>query len=184
MQKKKRRHLSKEELLYHMRGMSRMERFSGGVAYHDSAILVNYILYTEFGFRQKKITEFNELILKKYRDNKSQDEINERLNEKADFIIGYHYVTGKDIEKTGNKFIDSKRMKMLDVDNDIQGEFEKYMRYSYDALMDMGFGKIRLIRFRYFAENYSKEVSARGIDAFASTLFDKIGLVIAYPEGF
>lgn len=161
-----------------------MEKFSFGVAYRDSAVLINYILYKEFGFRQKKTTEFNDLILKNYNLDKSQDEINKRLKEKADFIIGYHYITINDIEKTGIKFVDSRRAKMLDIDNDIQGEFEKYTRFSYDALMDMGFGKVRLQRFRDFIESYSKNVQTRDIEKQADYLFEKMGLVIALPEGF
>lgn len=164
--------------------MARMEKYSYGVAYRDSAVLVNYILYTEFGFRQKKITGFNELILKKYHENRSQDEINERLQEKAGFILGYHYVTAKDIERIGNKFVDSRRAKMVGVDNEIQGEFEKYTRYTYDALMDMGFGKIRLIRMRYYIDKYSVELNTEGIEQCAQMLLDKLGLIIAFPEGF
>lgn len=176
--------MSKNELLYHLRGMSRMEKFSGGLAYRDSAVLINYILYQEFGFRQKMITRFNELILKKYAENRTQDDVNARLKEKAGFIVGYHYVSCKDIEKTGNKFVDKKRMQMIDVDNDIQKEFEKYVRYTYDALMDLGYGKIRLVRMEYFIDKYSKGTSTEGVEEFAKILFDKIGLVVALPEGF
>lgn len=183
-QKKKRRHLSKDELIYHLKGMARMERFSYGVAYRDTAILVNYILYTEFGFRQKSISDFNTRILEKYKEDVSQDAINKRLMEKAGFIVGYHYVSGKDIEKIGNKFVDSRRARMLDVDNEIQGEFEKYTRYAYDTLMDLGYAKVRLMRFRYYMDKYSKEIDTKDIEKQAKELFEKIGLVIAFPDGF
>ena len=65
-----------------------MKRFGVGVAYRDCAIMVNYMLYAEEGFRKAKLVKFNELVLTKYKESMedisvSLDELVKKAEEKS-----------------------------------------------------------------------------------------------------
>lgn len=180
----KKKHLTKSELLYHYSGLSRMKRFGVGVAYRDSAIMVNYLLYKEECFRESKLVGFNQLVLNKYKENKSIEDINRKLHIKAGFTLEPTEIKEKDIQKTGNALIDRQRIALINEDIMMQRETEKYVIYSYDALCDMGYGKKRLNRVRQYMHRYADAVTSEKIEEMQKELFDKVGLVIELPEGF
>ena len=182
--KQKQKHMTKNELLYHLRGMSRLNLYGVGVAYRDAAVLTNHILWKSEKFKTNQFVKFNELVNKKFQDNESLDEINKRLKRKANFTVSVSECTLADIPRTGNKAIDSIRVGMIDIDNEINDMTRKYILYTYDSLMDMGFGKTRLTRIKQKISEEITFIETATIELYQKELMDEIGLLIELPDGF
>ena len=182
--KQKQKHMTKDELLFHLRGMSRMNLYGVGVAYRNSAVLTNHILWKSEKFKTDQFVKFNELVNKKFNDDESLDEINKRLKRKANFTVSFSECTLDDIPRTGNKAIDTIRVGMIDIDNEVNDMTRKYILYAYDSLMDMGFGKTRLTRIKQKISEEITFIETETIEFYQKELMEEIGLLIELPDGF
>lgn len=142
----KRRMLNKYELLRNYALTKHLEKCQVGASFSVSCLINNWVLWKHFDFYPKILSEYNLKTREKWDAFQEEkiEEYNQKLDEVAKFRI--EYVKKNNSRKNANTYF-QKLNKFMDESNDkINAEFQKYMICSMLALIDMGYGKIRLNR--------------------------------------
>ena len=184
----KKRHLTKYEILKKHNELAELKHKQNSAPYSGMAIMCNYILWRDYGFRAERIQRFNnsvnEYLQKIDNEEITLESIYKRLFEKSEFDIEFVQYEEKDIRiSKKNKYLYNLAKKEIEVNNEITGYSVKYLTIVFNHMMDLGFGKKRLEKLKteimdYFGKVDSGEIKVHRINK----ILIENGILIEMPS--
>ena len=182
------RHMTKDQILASMRTVKKMTLCGDRGSFTGMATLCNYILWKEEKWYQKKLVEYNAAVAvydqKLDSGEVTLEQLTERLWNKADFKVQYEKQTEKDIQARKNSFLYEMEKRLIESNNTINEIATRYFLMHFNVLMDMGYGKKRLVRNSDYINHYLGNVVTKDgsrIMDLHRELIDKAGIYVEMP---
>lgn len=181
----KRRHRSKEELIRQALEFKRRKDTCYTAPFTGMAIICNYTLWKTEGFTQNKLAKYNQIVDTYYQgiNGGSTDvkDLADRLYEKAEFKIEFAEYTEDDIlVSKKDKYAYSLNRQNIEINNTINKSCCEYLNVCFNALMDMGYGNMRLNRVRAAVTEQLNNSGGKVMDLHQE-LIDGVGIYIEKP---
>jgi hypothetical protein len=188
MVKKKKRHLTPQEIMAQCNAIAREKRMADRSPWSAMGVMCSYVLLKQEGFKGQRILRITTRINKMEERWSSGElklaDVKQRLWYKAEWTIEYKAYTDADItEKQGTYqyWLDKKQQ---DAQNIINEQATRYMLFFFAALMDeYGYGKERLTRVQKYMngllDRYQKDMTS--VREWQKALLDEAGIVIEMP---
>ena len=176
------KHLTRDELLQQLKHTANVRRKASSAPFTGMAILGNYILWKTEGWYQKRLAEYNERVREYYDMDIDIKVLSNRLYHVADFTVEVEYHKVQDNQyKKSQRYRHSMEQKLMDAEDEINRCSQKYMLIHFNVLMDMGYGKKRLIRVKDAMNRKLGEISdpmGKGAMEMRQELMDGVGIII------
>lgn len=141
------KHLSRSVLLEQLKYTANVRRKASSAPFTGMSILGNYILWKTEGWYQKRLAEYNERVREYYDTDPDIGVLSDRLYDVTDFTVEVKYHKAQDNRnKKSKSYRHSMEQKLMDAEDEINRCSQKYLLIHFDVLMDMGYGKKRLVR--------------------------------------
>lgn len=179
------KHLTRDELLQQLKHTANVRRKAASAPFTGMAILWNYVLWKTEGWYQKRLTEYNERVRHYYDSDPDIKVLSDRLFEKSEFTVEVQYHQEKDNQyKKSRRYRHDMEQKLMDAEDEINRCSQKYLLIHFNVLMDVGYGKKRLIRVKDAMNQKLKEVGdpmGKGAMEMKQELMDGVGIIIEMP---
>lgn len=183
-----RHNMSKMELLRQYKRVKNIKANADRAPFTCMATLCNYVLWKEEKWYQKKLFEYNQRVNECDRmldDGEiTLEDIQDRLDKKADFIVGIEGESRKYSKKPKN-FIQQMEREIAAANDWISDMSARYILIHYQVLMDMGYGHKRLNRNRECIRGWLDRVDQDGdvsIRRLHKELYEDAGILIEMPK--
>lgn len=177
------KHFTRDQLLYQMNKTAYDAKNAKSSAFSGLSILCNYAIWKNENFRTTKLQEYNGLVAEyesRYMKGEiTVEEMSDRLNRKAGFTLTYIPYT--EIANTKNKALRWLSEKDNVSNNNVSETCIRYQLEHYNALMDMGFGKVRLERVKGYIQDMLNGLAELDIWSIRKELIDEAGVYIEMP---
>ena len=185
----KKRQLTKNEILSRIKQVKLMTINSYRAPFTAMSVLCNYILWTEEKWGQTKLARYNQQVAD-YESKLDKEEIDiqglsKRLMDKAEFTVEHVAWTEKDIKARKKSFMYEMEKMTLESENKINELSSRYLLINFNVLMDEGYGKKRLDRFKNYLNTYFENIytdDGTHIMEFRQKLIDEVGIFIEMPS--
>lgn len=151
MGKRKRRPLSKNEILQTVKYAEESRRAVWAIPFTVISILCNYTLWKTEGWGRDRLVRYHELVNKYnqmlYDGDVTVDELRQRVEEKGGFPVKAEHIDTKNI-RMGNRFLREMTRSVINSENAIYEQAAQHLLEHYAALIDLGFGRKRLARIK------------------------------------
>lgn len=179
------RHLTRDELLQQLKHTANVRRKAASAPFTGMAILGNYVLWKTEGWRQKRLAEYNERVRYYYNSDPDIKVLSDRLFEKSEFTVEVRYHQEQDNRyKKSHRYHHDMEKKLMDAEDEINRCSQKYLLIHFNVLMDMGYGRKRLIRVKDAMNQMLEDIGdPMGKDAMVlrQELMDGVGIIIEMP---
>lgn len=184
------KHLTKAELLAQIKHTANVSRKSASAPFTGMAILCNYVLWKTEGYGQKRLADFNQMV-NDYYERDMEDELDvkelaDRLMEKAEFVVEWEPHKESDNHYSKHKkYRHFMEQKLLDAEDEINRCSTKYLLIQFNVLMDCGWGKVRLTRYKDALNKQLwqvKDPNGDGALRMRAELMNGTGIIIEMPK--
>lgn len=179
------KHLTRDELLQQLKHTANVRRKAASASFTGMAILGNYVLWKTEGWYQKRLAEYNQRVRKYYDADPDIKALSGRLFEKSEFTVEVQYHQEQDNRyKKSHRYRYGMEQKLMDAEDEINRCSQKYLLIHFNVLMDLGYGKKRLIRVKDAMNQKLKEVGdpmGKGAMEMRQELMDGVGIIIEMP---
>ena len=179
------KHLTRDELLQQLKHMANVRRKAASAPFTGMAILGNYVLWKTEGWYQKRLVEYNERVGKYYDVDPDIRVLSDRLYDVTDFTVEVEYHKAQDNRyKKSHGYRHDMEQKLMDAEDEINRCSQKYLLIHFNVLMDMGYGKKRLIRVKDAMNRKLKEAGdpmGKCVMEMRQELMDGVGIIIEMP---
>lgn len=188
MVKKKKRHLTPQEIMAQCKAVAREKRMADRSPWSAMGVMCSYVLLKKEGFKGQRIfritEKVNEMEEQWQKGLVSLKEIRKKLWDKAGWTIEYKAYTDADISAKTGEYQYWINKKQMEAQNEINEQATRYMLFFYCALMEVyGYGKDRLTRVQEYMNElldlYQKDMIT--VREWKQTLFDEAGVVVEMP---
>lgn len=179
------KHLTRDELLQKLKHTANLRRKAAGAPFTGMAILGNYVLWKTEGWYQKRLADYNGRVQHYYDSDPDIRELSNRLFEKSEFTVEVEYHKAQNNRyKKSHRYRHDMEQKLMDAEDEINRCSQKYLLIHFNVLMDMGYGKKRLIRVKDAMNRKLKETGdpmGKDVMALRQELMDGVGIIIEMP---
>lgn len=179
------KHLTKAELLQQLKHTANIRRKASSAPFTGMAILGNYILWKTEGWYQKRLAEYNQRVREYYDMDIDIKVLSNRLYKVAEFTVEVEYHKVHDNQyKESRRYRHSMEQKLMEAEDEINRCSQKYLLIHFNVLMDMGYGKKRLIRIKDALNQKLKEIAdpmGEGAMEMRQELMNGVGIIIEMP---
>ena len=191
MKKGKKRHFTPAELCQMAKNTAKERQVAYRSPFTMMSVYCNHVLFFEEKMSTPKLAEYNKLTREYYNsleeNNEILNDLLKRIEEKANFPIGFNPFTEDNIPKDMKKgsYVYELQKKVVEHNNMVNEMSVKYLACNFCALMDMGWGKIRLNRLKDRLNEILAEHESDDGDAclkMREELIERAGLEIEMPK--
>ncbi len=178
------RHFTREEILRKHKEMAKLKESQLSAPHSGMAIMLNYILWENYGYRHERLSKFNESVneyIRKYDDMEIEvEDLQKILYDKAEFTIEYVPATEKDISVSKkNKYLYNLAKQEIEINNQINSYSTLYILSALNVMIDNKFGKSRLEKLKDEMNQFLKDVDSGLIKTMEVHMFlAKNGIII------
>lgn len=186
--KKKRRHLTPQEIIEQCKAVARESRMADRTPWTAMGIMCSYVIMKVEGFKGQRImritNKINEMEEQWDKGEIDLKAVEDRLMEKADWTIVYQPYTEADIRAKKGSYQYWIDKAQINPQNTINEQATRYMLFFYSALMDeYGFGKERLRRVGDYMNqlllDYKQDKTT--VHGWRVALYEEAGVVMEMP---
>lgn len=186
--KKKKRHLTPQEIMAQCNAVARERRMADRSPWSAMGVMCSYVMLKKEGFKGQRIfritNKINEMEEQWQAGLLSLEEIKKKLWDKAGWTIEYKDSTDDDISEKKGTFQYWIIQKQIAPQNAINEQATRYMLFFFTALMEeYGYGKERLTRVQKFMNElldlYQKDMTT--VQEWKKALLEEAGVVIEMP---
>lgn len=179
------KHLTRGELLQQLKHTANVRRKAASAPFTGMAILGNYVLWKTEGWYQKRLAEYNDRVKDYYDADPDIEALSDRLFEKSEFTVEVQYHQEQDNHyKKSHRYRHEMEKKLMDAEDEINRCSQKYLLIHFNVLIDLGYGRKRLIRVKDAMNQKLKEIGdpmGMGAMEMRQELIDGVGIVIEMP---
>lgn len=179
--------MSKAEILLNLYEAKKLQKKADKAPFTGLSILCNYVLWKKEHMSRSKLTEYNQIV-QEYdvgieNGSVTRDFLEQRLWDKAEFDVKSYQMSEEEIQKQTSKNGFKQKILRMNIENmNIVNKLStQHLLIHFNALIDMGYGKVRLNRVKDEIKAYLDDVGNTDVMALRKELFDKVGIYIEMP---
>lgn len=179
--------MSKAEILLNLYEAKKLQKKADKAPFTGLSILCNYVLWKKEHMSRSKLAEYNKIVAEydagMEQGTVTREYLEQRLWDKADFDIKSYQLSEEEIKKQTNKNGFRQQLTRMNMENlNIVNKLStQHLLIHFNALIDMGYGKVRLNRVKDEIKVYLDDVGNTDVMALRKELFDKVGIYIEMP---